>query len=128
MGKQELGKKGEELAEAYLRNRGCRILARNWSFRSVKSGKLLGEVDLIAQRGGDTIFVEVKAGRRSEAAFRPEIHVSRAKLQKIRQTAQRWLAIQGRSDTPWQVDVIAIDFFKESDPPRLRHIPRVVIE
>lgn len=123
MGKQEIGKKGEEVAEAYLRKKGYRILARNWSARSEISGKLFGELDIIARRGLDIVFVEVKAGTAEDAAFRPELHVSRAKLRTLRSMAQRWLAAHRSLQAPWQIDVIAVDFPSEGQP-RLRHIPR----
>ena len=49
-----LGREGERLAGEFLAARGYRILARNFRTRC-------GEVDLIAQRAGTLVFVEVKA-------------------------------------------------------------------
>ena len=54
------GRRAESLAAWWLRLKGWRILARR-----VRTP--VGEVDLIARRGGITAFVEVKA-RDSEAA------------------------------------------------------------
>lgn len=49
----ELGQKGENLATAYLKNKGFRILFRNW-----KWGK--HEIDIIAENKDFIVFVEVK--------------------------------------------------------------------
>jgi putative endonuclease len=49
----ELGGKGEELAEAWLRDRGYRIRHRNW-----KAGKL--EIDIVAENDECVVFAEVK--------------------------------------------------------------------
>ena len=51
--KKALGARGEELAVRYLKNRGYRILERNYRVK-------LGEIDIIAEQGGDLVFIEVK--------------------------------------------------------------------
>jgi putative endonuclease len=49
----ETGRRGEDLATAFLLSKGYGILERNW-----KSGHK--EIDIIAQDGRDLVFVEVK--------------------------------------------------------------------
>ncbi|MBO7499129.1 MAG: YraN family protein, partial [Bacteroidaceae bacterium] len=49
----ETGRRGEDLATAFLLSKGYGILERNW-----KSGRK--EIDIIAQDGRDLVFVEVK--------------------------------------------------------------------
>jgi putative endonuclease len=51
--KDALGKRGEDLAADYLRGAGLSIVERNWRCA-------LGEIDVIARDGGETVFVEVK--------------------------------------------------------------------
>ena len=58
--KDVLGKRGEELAAAFLESEGYTILDRNWRCPQ-------GEIDLVALDGVDTVFVEVKT--RSSVAF-----------------------------------------------------------
>ena len=53
--KKVLGKKGEKLAEEYLKERGAKILQRN--FRTP-----FGEADLIVQDGDEIAFVEAREG------------------------------------------------------------------
>ena len=49
----ELGRRGEQLAVDHLESRGMRVVARNWRCR-------LGEIDIVARDGSDTVVVEVK--------------------------------------------------------------------
>ena len=58
--KKLLGKKGEKLAERYLRGLGYRLLAKNYRTP-------FGEADLIFSVGDETVFVEVKT--RSSFAY-----------------------------------------------------------
>ena len=51
-----LGKEGEDEAAAYLVRHGYDILQRNWRYRKL-------ELDIIAQKDGQLIIVEVKIRR-----------------------------------------------------------------
>jgi putative endonuclease len=51
--KDELGRRGERLAEAHLVARGCAVLDRNWRCAQ-------GEIDLVVRDGDEIAFVEVK--------------------------------------------------------------------
>lgn len=57
---KDIGKKGEKIAEKYLKNRGYKILERNY----LKKGS---EIDIIAEKNGEIHFVEVKT--RAETTF-----------------------------------------------------------
>jgi putative endonuclease len=61
-----LGQKGEELATGFLKNSGYKIVYRNW-----KWGK--HEIDIIAEKDGMVIFVEVKT--RSEDYLDEQINL-----------------------------------------------------
>ena len=52
----ELGKWGEDMAAAYLQEKGYSILERDW-----KSGH--NDIDIIAQEGNTLVVVEVKTRR-----------------------------------------------------------------
>ncbi len=78
MNPRQYGAEGERLAEAYLVERGARILARNYRCP-------MGEIDLVVQMEGFTVFVEVKRrdgaryGRGAEAVGpRKQAHIARA--------------------------------------------------
>jgi putative endonuclease len=51
--RQRRGRRGEALAGLWLRLKGYRILARNWRHP-------LGEIDIVARRGGILVVIEVK--------------------------------------------------------------------
>lgn len=80
--KDELGKRGEALAAAFLQHAGYEILERNWRCPQ-------GEIDLIARDGGDTVFVEVKT-RTSMAFGHPLEAITVQKLARLRRLAQSW--------------------------------------
>ena len=79
-----LGRWGEELAARELRARGCEILASRWRCR-------FGEIDLIARDGDYLCFVEVKL-RKTDAFGSAGAFVDRRKQEKLRATAQLYLA------------------------------------
>ena len=97
----ELGRTGEELAAAWYRGRGYRVLARNWRTS-------IGELDLVVRKGRTVVVAEVKT-RRTDAFGVPALAVDATKQQRIRRLAAAWLAdhrIRGRVDV--RFDVVAI--------------------
>jgi putative endonuclease len=71
----ELGRKGEQLAEEHLTKLGYTILFRNWRCRRY-------EIDIIATRDNILHFIEVKT-RRSDSFGMPEESVGRKKLRRM---------------------------------------------
>lgn len=91
------GHRGEALAALWLRLKLYRILARRYKTP-------MGEIDLIAERFGVTVFVEVKA--RSRAASEAET-LEAVNQRRIVRAAQYWLAHHpGKADTSFRFDVI----------------------
>jgi putative endonuclease len=114
--KQHTGVKGEDIAVKYLVEHGYRILARN--FR-----KPWGEIDIIAEKRGKLVFVEVKALTAS-SAFRPEDHFTRQKMAKLKRTCQLY-AQSLRQDLPWRIDLLAIELGSAGSVKEIRHIEGV---
>ena len=96
--RQQLGKLGEAAAAAYLEDRGHRILERN-----ARAGGV--EIDLIVERGGTVVFVEVKT-RRSRAFGAPEEAVDARKQKRIVRGAAAWLRERDRRPRRVRFDVI----------------------
>ena len=115
---RELGIHGERVAEERLVGLGYRILDRNWSWPG-------GELDLVAEQNGEIVFVEVKA-RRSQTFGSPEESITRAKREKLIQTAHAYLGSVKRQDSPWRIDVVAIDMEPDGTVIRLEHIVSAV--
>ena len=97
--KTEIGKKGEEMAVAYLRKRGFKILATNWRFHHL-------EIDIVAQDGDEIVFVEVKT--RTSADFgNPEDAISKQKISRILNAAEAYI-IEHDIEQDARFDVMAI--------------------
>lgn len=100
MKRSQIAKIGETLAVRHLEARGCEILERN--YRAER-----GEIDIIAQDGTFTVFVEVKT-RRSLKFGVPQAAVTLQKQRQISKVALAYLQSQHLLDTSCRFDVIAI--------------------
>lgn len=97
--KKRLGRWGETLAAAYLREKGFVILTANYRSR-------YGEIDLIAQNDDYIVFVEVKL-RAGNGFGGAREAVSGWKQARIRSTALFWLSEHENGLQP-RFDVIEI--------------------
>ena len=89
-----LGALGERLASEHLERQGYRILERNFRCR-------MGEIDLIARRGNDLVFTEVKL-RKDASHGEAREFVTAAKQRKLYLTAEYYLSAR-----PWAQDLQA---------------------
>ena len=98
-----LGRRGEKLAEKYLRKHGCKILHRN--FRA-KGG---GEVDLVCRDIAENtlVFAEVKT-RTSDEGGRPADAVDFAKEALIARGARAWLRLLDRPEVAFRFDIVEV--------------------
>lgn len=95
----DLGRLGEEMAVAYLQNKGYSILETNWVFQKA-------EIDIIAQKGEVLAVVEVKT--RSTAAFGlPQEFVKPKKIQLLVKAVNEYI-IANDLDVEARFDIIAI--------------------
>ncbi len=79
--RQRLGQRAEWFAALYLRLIGYRILARRFKCP-------VGEIDLIAKRGGRLVFVEVKYRQTFQAAA---FSITDRQKHRIERAAAYWL-------------------------------------
>lgn len=96
---KETGNSGEGLALDYLKNHGLTLIIKNFHSR-------FGEIDLIMQDHGTTVFVEVK--KRQAGIDNAIESISYAKQKKLIKAAQYYLSKIGH-DTNCRFDAIAID-------------------
>ena len=82
--RQDLGKKGEDVALEYLLQRGMKLLERNW-----RSGHK--ELDLVMEEEGFIRIVEVRS-RNYPAQIEPLESVDMVKRKKIIQAAKGFVA------------------------------------
>jgi putative endonuclease len=95
-----LGRKGENLAAAYLRDLGWEIVERNYRTR-------LGEIDLICEDHGMIVFVEVKT-RTSADVARPDQSVTQRKQAKIRRLVEDYLVKHNLESADVRFDVLGV--------------------
>ena len=99
MSTKQDGDWGEALAAEYLEARGCRIVEKEWRCR-------FGEIDLIAEKDGMLLFVEVKL--RSNLRYgMPREYVTAKKQEKLRAAALLYLSMHGL-DVPTRFDVAEV--------------------
>jgi putative endonuclease len=94
-----LGKEGEEQATTYLVNHNYTIRHRNW-----RSGKK--ELDIIAEKEGQLIVVEVKT-RRDEKFARPEDAVTPMKIRRTVAAADAYIRCYA-IDLPVRFDILTL--------------------
>ena len=81
----ELGRRGEEAAFFYLRRRGYIVVARDW-----RSGKVRGDLDLVAWENNTLCFIEVKT-RTSRNFATADSAVDQDKTRMLRRMARQYL-------------------------------------
>ena len=80
----KIGKTAEDKTVLFLRKNGFSVIKRNYSCR-------FGEIDIIAEKDGFIVFVEVKA-RKENSLVSPLEAVDSAKLQRIMLTAEDYIS------------------------------------
>ncbi|MFH1245906.1 MAG: YraN family protein [Candidatus Omnitrophota bacterium] len=101
--RSRLGKKGEMLARKFLRGKGYKIIAVNFSCR-------YGEIDLICRDRDVTVFVEVKT--RSNCFYGlPQHSIGTKKINRLFSTAQFYISNYARGQSEegaFRFDVVSI--------------------
>ena len=82
MSNKYTGTKGEEMAAAYLAEKGYNIVERNWRFKH-------WEVDIIASKGNCMHFFEIKT-RTSDMYGHPEESISKKKMTNLKNAAEEY--------------------------------------
>ncbi|MBV9313218.1 MAG: YraN family protein [Pseudonocardia sp.] len=98
--KDELGRRGEDLAVDYLRDQGLVVLSRNWRCRD-------GELDVVATDRERLVVCEVKT-RSGTAYGEPAESVTSGKAARIRRVTQAWLAAHRVRWCEIRFDVVAV--------------------
>ena len=103
-----LGTTGEDAAARYLKERGWRILARNWRPKGARQGL---ELDIVAGDGENLVFVEVKTrsfspgGGESIPAYTA---FTAQKQERLVRAAKHYLAVSKLWSHPCRFDLICI--------------------
>ena len=96
--KRAAGFAAEDVAAAHLQKRGCRILKRNYHSRR-------GEVDIIVDDNGETVFVEVRKRASLDDAAES---ITPAKQKKLIAAANHYLSSDGLAGA-CRFDAVLVD-------------------
>ena len=111
--KDDLGRRGERLAERHLVARGYRLIERNWRCRH-------GEIDLVVRDGDAVVFVEVKT-RTSTAFGHPFEAITPVKLARLRRLAGVWCEAHPRERGRIRIDAVAV-LAPRDGVPKVEHL------
>ncbi|MEK6727460.1 MAG: YraN family protein [Candidatus Omnitrophota bacterium] len=101
-----LGKSGEEAAAGFLKEKGYKILKKNYKTK-------LGEIDIVALDKDTLCFVEVKT-RNSLRFGAPKEAVSGFKQRQICKAALSYLKENNNFDKKARFDVVSVTYFEDS--------------
>lgn len=113
----DVGRAGEKAACRYLKKNGYHILDCNYQRAG---GKIIGEIDIVAQKGETIAFVEVKT-RKSTAFGLPCEAVTKSKQHKIIKAAYTYIEEKGLCAN-YSFDVIEV-LHNGTKITELRHLP-----
>jgi putative endonuclease len=137
--KQLIGRKGEDEAVKWLRNKGFRILDRNYLTK-------WGELDIVAQKGSSVVFVEVKTVSRPSALantiareqgsikhetplpdnYEPEDNLHPWKLKRLARTIEIYLSDKNiDEETDWRLDCLSVYLNERGDLVLIEHLEDV---
>jgi putative endonuclease len=98
--KDAVGRYGEDVAAAHVREAGWVVLDRNWRGEG-------GELDLVALDGSELVAIEVKT-RRSTTFGHPAEAVTARKLARVRRLTAQWLQAHDIHPESVRIDVMAV--------------------
>ncbi|MBI2633570.1 MAG: YraN family protein [Parcubacteria group bacterium] len=103
--RRSTGDEGEDIAVAYLKKQKYAIRERNFRTR-------FGEIDIVAEKDGLFIFVEVKT--KTSALFgTPEEEFTTAKQKRMRRAIVSYIYEKKIYDARWRVELVAIEIKKD---------------
>lgn len=119
------GELGEQLACDFLVKRGYKILERNLKNNT---GRRLGEIDIVALKENELVFVEVKTAKQSFfGSCLPEQRIDSAKLRKLSKLAQVYVKNKNLWHQTYRFDAIAITLKPQEHSASIRHLKNIFI-
>ncbi len=125
---QKTGKLGEDIACKYLEGKGFIIKDRNYT-------KKWGEIDIVAQKGNEIYFIEVKAVtcvtfdflEHSNGRIRPEENMHPWKMKRLRRTVETYLIHNRIGNTPWRFDLALVYLNMTERTARVKMIENIIL-
>lgn len=98
--KQAIGRYGERVAAAHLRDAGMTVLETNWTCK-------YGEVDIVAREGATLVICEVKT-RTGDSHGTGLEAVTGQKATRLRRLAAHWLETHDAEPEAIRIDVVSV--------------------
>lgn len=108
---------GEKIAREYLEKKGYKIVEQNYQTK-------FAEIDLIAKKGKEIIFIEVRTKKEGNFAF-PEESLNQRKLKKLYFNAHLYISRIGWSGA-FRIDALCILLGRENSIKRITHYQNIV--
>ncbi|MDW7772060.1 MAG: YraN family protein [Desulfobulbaceae bacterium] len=105
---ENTGSLGEEIAVSFLKKSGYAIIERNYR-------KRYGEIDIIAEDGGELVFIEVKT-RKSSSFGSPFEAVDSRKQEKMSRVAMAYMISRSLTEQAARFDVVAVRLEAKQQP------------
>jgi putative endonuclease len=119
------GSLGEELGCRYLKGKGYKILETNYCNTL---GRRLGEIDIVAQKGKELVFVEVKTRLGNEKSdIVPEASITSAKLHKLERIVCHYLREKKCQNVAYHFDALSILYDEVTKKALIRHLEHIFI-
>jgi putative endonuclease len=120
--KTTIGQLGEKIAAEYLNKKGYKILTTN--FKNAY-GRRLGEIDIIAERNKEIVFVEVKT--RESLKYQktlPEENITPKKLHRLNKIAHFYIRSKNLWGVPYRFDAISV-WIDEEKKAKIKHLESI---
>jgi putative endonuclease len=115
---RQIGNNAEDLACEYLSKRGYKILDRNYTIRG-------GEIDIVASKSREIIFVEVKA-RYNHSFGLPIESITPWKIRALQKTAQFYLSQHKKLGIGYRFDLVSIDYADSFKDPKIEVVENII--
>jgi len=123
---KQVGNLGEDLIAKFLKDKGYRILERN--FRTP-----FGEIDIVVEKKGVVSIVEVKTRlldhrKTSISVYNPEDNITAQKQRKLIKLGNFYIASHKKyKEAPWEINVAAVEI-AEGQKPNIRFLKQAVVD
>lgn len=117
--KIKIGKFGQQLAAKFLFRRNYEIITENFYCQ-------FGEIDIIAQKEKQLVFVEVKT-RLSDKYGLPEEALTKSKYHKLYQSALKYLETNQINNDNFRLDCLAVEINLAAKKAQIRHHKNIII-
>ncbi len=111
--KRESGGIGEQIALDYLLVKGYKLVERNFTCR-------LGEIDLICEKDGFIVFIEVKS-LDINSEFYIYSTLTKFKKKRLKKAINTWLLKHNKLEDVWRADFVGVLVDKASANHKIEH-------